>query len=206
MLVTFVIYFAVQSLSIPNFDSSCVSSLNSDNQADWKEKILLTLDWMNLDLTLRMDESSVPMESSTQTKKTSYERWEQSNRLSFMYFKSSIRKRIRGSIPNCAKVKEYLKAIEQQFETSDKAMASTLMTKMCPMKFNGIKGVREHKMKMRDIATQLKSSKIEMSKSFLVHFIIYFFPTKYGPFNISHNTHKKKWSINELLTMCMQKE
>ena len=161
---------------------------------------------MNLDLTLRMDESSVPMESSTQTKKTSYERWEQSNRLSFMYFKSSIRKRIRGSIPNCAKVKEYLKAIEQQFETSDKALASTLMTKMCPMKFNGIKGVREHKMKMRDIATQLKSSKIEMSKSFLVHFIIYFFPTKYGPFNISHNTYKKKWSINELLTMCMQKE
>ena len=103
-------------------------------------------------------------------------------------------------------MKEYLKAIKQQFETSDKALASTLMTKMCPMKFNGIKGVREHKMKMRDIAAQLKSSEIEMSKSFLVHFIIYFFPTKYGLFNISHNTHKKKWCINELLTMCMQKE
>ncbi|RVX13113.1 hypothetical protein CK203_017862 [Vitis vinifera] len=99
-----------------------------------------------------MDEPSVPMESSTQTKKTSYERWEQSNRLSFMYFNSSIGKRIRGSIPNCAKAKEYLKAIEQQFETSDKALFSTLMTKMCPMKFNGIKGVREHIMKMRDIA------------------------------------------------------
>ena len=106
------------------------------------------------------------MESSTQTKKTSYERWEQSNRLSFMYFKSSIRKRIRGSIPNCAKVKEYLKAIEQQFETSDKALASTLMTKMCPMKFNGIKGVREHKMKMRDIAAQLSHRRLKCLSHF----------------------------------------
>ena len=62
------------------------------------------------------------------------------------------------------KVKEYLKAIKQQFETSDKALTITLMTKMCSMKFNGIKGVREDIMEMKDIAAQLKSLEIEMSK------------------------------------------
>ncbi|RVW78303.1 hypothetical protein CK203_055785 [Vitis vinifera] len=62
------------------------------------------------------------------------------------------------------KVKEYLKAIKQQFETSDKALTITIMTKMCSMKFNGIKGVREDIMEMKDIAAQLKSLEIEMSK------------------------------------------
>ena len=62
------------------------------------------------------------------------------------------------------KVKEYLKAIKQQFETSDKALTITIMTKMFSMKFNGIKGVREDIMEMKDIAAQLKSLEIEMSK------------------------------------------
>ena len=88
--------------------------------------------------------------------------------------------------------------------SSDKALASTLMSKMCFMKFNGTKGVREHIMEMRDITTQLKSLEIEMSESFLVHFILNSLPSKYEPFKISYNTHKEKWSINELLTMCVQ--
>ena len=45
-----------------------------------------------------------------------------------------------------------------------------------------------------------------MSKSFLVHFILNTLPSEYGPFRISYNTHEDKWSINELMTMCVQKE
>ena len=86
---------------------------------------------MDLDLALCVDEPLVPTESSIQIEKASYEHWERSNRLSLMFIKSSIGKSIYGSISECAKVKEYLKAIEQQFEASDKALASTLMTKMC---------------------------------------------------------------------------
>ena len=61
-----------------------------------------------------------------------------------MFIKSYVEKSIRGSIPDCAKLKEYLKAIKKQFETSDKVLANTLMTKMYFMKFNGTKGVREY--------------------------------------------------------------
>ena len=61
-------------------------------------------------------------------------------------------------------------------------------------------------MEMRDIAIQLKSLEIEMSESFFIHFILNSLPTEYGPFKISYNTHKEKWSINELLTMCVQEE
>ena len=76
------------------------------------------------------------------------------------------------------------------------------MTKMCSMKFDGTKGVCKHIMEIRDIAAQFKSLEIEMFESFLVHFILNSLPSEYEPFNISYNTYKEKWSINELLTMC----
>ena len=43
-----------------------------------------------------------------------------------------------------------------------------------------------------------------MFESFLVHFILNTLSLKYGSFKISYNTHKDKWSINELMTMYVQ--
>ncbi|XP_059450912.1 uncharacterized protein LOC132181688 [Corylus avellana] len=80
------------------------------------------------------------------------------------------------------------------------------MNKLSIMKHDKSRSVREHIMEMRDIAAQLKSLEIEISESFLVHFILNSLPVEYGPFKISYNTHKEKWSINELLTMCVQEE
>ena len=45
-----------------------------------------------------------------------------------------------------------------------------------------------------------------MSETFLVHYILNTLPQQCGPFKISYNTHKDKWSINELMTMCVQEE
>ena len=61
-------------------------------------------------------------------------------------------------------------------------------------------------MQMRDITTQLMKLEIDMSESFLGNFILNTLPHQYGPFKISYNTHKDKWSINELMTMCVQEE
>lgn len=71
---------------------------------------------------------------------------------------------IRGSIPECKNVYELLKAIDEHFESSDKALASTLLTKLSSMKLTSVRGVRVHIMQVRDIATQLKSLEVEMSK------------------------------------------
>jgi len=43
----------------------------------------------------------------------------------------------------------------------------------------------------------------KMFESFFVHFILYSVSSKYRHFRISCNTHKKKWWINELLTICV---
>ena len=54
-------------------------------------------------------------------------------------------------IPKCKMFKELLKAIDEQFEPSDKTLASILMAKLLSMKLTSVKGVCEHIMKMRDI-------------------------------------------------------
>nr|CAN78670.1 hypothetical protein VITISV_042174 [Vitis vinifera] len=123
-----------------------------------------------------------------------------------MYIETKISDGIRDSIEQHENVRELLKAIDEQFVTSDKALVSTLIMKFTSLKLTGIKGVCEHIMEMRHIVAQLKKLEVEMSESFLVHFILNTLPPQFGPFKISYNAYKDKWSINELITMCVQEE
>ncbi|EOY03584.1 Uncharacterized protein TCM_018693 [Theobroma cacao] len=108
---------------------------------------------------------------------------------------------IHRSILDYKNAKKLMEAIDEQFESLDKALASSLMSKFTSMKLTGVKGVCEHIMQMRDINAQLKSLKMEISYDFLVHFVLNSLPSQYNAFRISYNTHKDKWSINELLTI-----
>ena len=168
--------------------------------------MLLALGCMDIDLALRIDEPETPTEQSTQANCALYERWERSNRLGMMVIKTHISQSIRGSIPECRTVKELMGANDEQFVSSDKAQASTLMAKLCSMRFKGTQNVRGHIMEMRDVSAQLKALDVDFSKSFLVHFILTSLPADYTAFKVSYMTHKEKWSVNELLNMCVQEE
>ena len=183
-----------------------IPELRGDNYKIWKERILLHLGYMDIDYAIRKSEPPEVTEESTPTEVALYERWEKSNRLSVMFIKTKITAGIRGYVEQYNKVQDLLKAIGEQFVTSDKALASTLIMKFSSIRITSVRGVREHIMQMRDIAAQLKKLGIDMSDSFLVHFILNTLPHQYGPFKIFYNTHKDKWSINELMTMCVQEE
>ncbi|XP_020106257.1 uncharacterized protein LOC109722574 [Ananas comosus] len=183
-----------------------VSILNGSNYSKWKEQIMFILGYMDLDLALRAEQPPKIVGPMSPQQEFAQEKWERSNRLSLMLIKSRVSKSIRGSIPKYDKAKDYLKAIEEQFVNSDKVLASTLMDKLSSTKYSGNGSIRKHIMEMRDIAAQLTALEVTISDSFLVHFILNSLPSEYGPFQISYNTHKDKWSINELLTMCVQKE
>ncbi|RVW85479.1 Copia protein [Vitis vinifera] len=138
----------------------------------WKERILLQLGCMDIDYAIRKDEPHKITDTTTPEQILLYERWEKSNCLSVMYIKTKISAGIRGSIEQHENVRELLKVIDEQFVTSDKALASTLIMKFTSLKLTGIRGVREHIMEIRDIVAQLKKLEVEMSESFLVHFIL----------------------------------
>ncbi|KAJ4710178.1 hypothetical protein OWV82_016395 [Melia azedarach] len=126
---------------------------------------------MDIDYAIRKDES-IFTEASSQAEIALYERWERSNRLSMMFIKTKISASIRGSVDQHDNVKALLKATDEQFETSDKALASTLIMKFSSMRLTNVRGVREHIMQMRDIAAQLKTLQVEMFEFFLVHYIL----------------------------------
>ena len=189
------------------FDIKCdIPELKGDNYKIWKERILLHLWWMDIDYAIRKDEPPPLTKTSEQVEIFSYDCWEQSNSLSIIFIKPKISAGIRGSVEQYMKVKELLKAIEEQFKTSDNVLTSTLINEFSSLRLTNIKGMRDHIMQMRDIVAQLKTLEIEMSYTFLVHYILNTLPQAYVPFKISYNTYKDKLSINELLNICVQEE
>lgn len=99
---------------------------------------------MDIDYAIRKDEPPALTNTSTVVDITLYERWERSNRLSMMFIKTKISVGIRGSIDQHEKVRDLLKAIYDQFVTSDKALASTLIIQFSSLRVTSVKGVREH--------------------------------------------------------------
>jgi len=188
-------------------DIKCdIPELKGDNYKVWRERILLHLGWMDIDYAIRKDELLGITETSTPDVVDLYEKWERFNHLFIMFIKTNISASIRSSIDQHEKVKNLLKAIGDQFITSNKALPNTLIMKFSSLKLQGIRGVRDHIMCIRDIVAQLKALEVTMSDSFLVHYILCTLPLQYAPFKISYNTYKDKWSINELMTMCVQEE
>ena len=127
---------------------------------------------MDIDYAIRKDEPDPITETNTAEAVCLYDKWERSNRLSVMFIKTKISTSIRGSVEQIDKVKPLLKAIDEQFVTSDKVIASTLIMQFSSTKLTGITGVRDHIMRMRDIAAQLKSLEVTMSDTFLVHYLL----------------------------------
>ena len=167
-----------------------VPELNGDNYKPWKGRSLPHLGCMNIDYAIRKDEpiltdTSIPVELTLH-------KLEQSNRLSVMFINTKISASIRGSVDQHNDVRALLKAIDEQFETSDKALANTLIMKFSSFWLTSVKGMHKHIMKMRDIATQLKNLEVDIYETFLVHYILNTLLIQYGSLKISYNTHKDK--------------
>ncbi|XP_019155832.1 PREDICTED: uncharacterized protein LOC109152642 [Ipomoea nil] len=199
-------FTASQSVTHTNLNIE-VPELRGDNYKIWKERVLLSLGWKGLDFAIHNEKPPVPAEDSTQDDIALYERCNKSNRLSTMYIKAKISDGIQGSVSEKHKdVQALLKSIDDQFVTSEKALASTLIMRFSSLRLTSVKGVREHIMELRDIVAQLKTLGVDMSDDFVVYYALYILPSPYGPFKIYYNTHKEKWSINNLMTMCVQEE
>ncbi|KAK3002003.1 hypothetical protein RJ639_020929 [Escallonia herrerae] len=199
-------YYLAYSPAVITGYLSSIESLSGTNFRKWKEQISIILGVMDLDYALWVDAPAALTAESSTEQKAAYEKWERSNRISLMIMKGSITTAIRGAIPDSDNAKLYLAHIEEQFQGSSKAHATTLITKMVTLKYSGSNGVREHILRMNDMASQLKGLDMEISEGFLVHFIMTSLPAQFGPFKINYNTQKEKWKMSELISMCVQEE
>ena len=135
---------------------------------------------MDIDYYIRKDEPPIN-EINTQSKIFLYEQWTHFKRLSVMFIKTKISTSIHGSLEQYNNVKVLLKASDEQFETSEKALESSLIMKFSSMRLTSVRNVREHIMKMRELGAQLKILEVEIYKTFPMHYIF--------------NTYLKIWSL-----------
>ncbi|XP_028769731.1 uncharacterized protein LOC114727185 [Neltuma alba] len=126
----------------------------STNYANWRDDVLLQLGCMDLDYALRYEKPPrLDDASNDKEAKERYELWERSNHLSLLLIQQRITRSIRGAIPKCETAKGYLEALDKQFKPIDKQMVGAIMSELCVMRLTGIGGVRQHIMKMRDLAS-----------------------------------------------------
>ena len=152
---------------------------------------------MDLYLALRMKQPTSTPEASNEVK---IEKWDRSNLMCIMIMKRSIPEAFRGSISEGENAKKFIDEIEQYFAKNEKAKTSNLLTKLISMKYKGVI------MEMFNLTSKLKALKLELGEDLLVQLVLISLPAHFGQFKVSYNTQKDKWSLNELISHCVQEE
>ena len=124
-----------------------------------------------------------------------------------MILKCSIVDAIKGSIPECKTVKEYLDRVAAQFVGSSKAYASTLTKQFINMRYDG-SGIRAYIQKMCSMVAKMsKYFKTALPDEFVVHVIMQSLPKEYETFHVNYNnTVKDQWTLDQLMAQCVQEE
>ena len=90
--------------------------------------------------------------------------------------KNMIEPAIMGSIPECGTVTEYLDKIKSQFIGSSKTYATQLIKQLVTERYLGNGGIREHILRMSNLASKLKPMDLALKDEFLIHLIFAFLP------------------------------
>ena len=141
--------------------------------------------------------------NSSADERSFHDAWERSNRIKLMFMRMTIASNIKTTILNTKNAKEFLKFVEiiSKSESAGKSRAGTLMTMLTIIKFDGSHSMHEHVIEMINTTAKLKSMEMEVGEKFLVQFFINSLLSKYGTFQMSYNTIKYEWSVNELYSM-----
>jgi hypothetical protein len=133
-------------------------------------------------------------------------KWDASNHKCLMVIKSSIKEAIRGGIPDCEIVKEHLKKVESQFTGSSKTYASTIIKRLVTEKYSFSSRVREHILKMSNMASKLVLMDMRLKDEFIVHLVMSLLPKEFEASEINYNSQPESWGIEKLIAMFIQEE
>ncbi|XP_073314111.1 uncharacterized protein [Primulina huaijiensis] len=200
---------AKDSVNVANISAnlSSVPVLNGTNFKDRKENIEIVLRCMDMDLAIRMEKPTTPTAISSSKERDRFEKWDRSNRMSLMIIKRAIPEVFKGAVSeDITNAKEYLAEIEKRIAKSDRAETSTILKSLISMKYKGKANIREYIMEMSNLALKLKALKLDLHEDLLVHLILISLRVQFNHFKVSFNCQKETWSLNELISHCVQEE
>ena len=82
----------------------------------------------------------------------------------------TIANNLKTTLPKTNDTKEFMKFVEKRSQTIDKSFASTLMSTLITMKYNGSCTMHEHVLEMTTLAAKLKILGMNVNEYFLVQF------------------------------------
>ena len=168
---------------------------------------MIVLGVMDLDLAFRVARPTELTEQSTVAERCEIEKWDRLNRMSLMIMKRVIPEAFRSTMfDQVTTTKEFLQEIEKQFAKNEKSEISTLLANIISMRYKGKRNIWEYIMEMPHLASKLKALKLELSEDLLMHLVLISLPTQFSQFKVSYNYQKDSWSLNELISHCVQEE
>ncbi|PRQ40949.1 putative RNA-directed DNA polymerase [Rosa chinensis] len=123
-----------------------------------------------------------------------------------LIIKRTMSETVRGSVPDEGIAREYLTNISEMYQESEKAETGQLLDSLITMQYSDSTGVREHIMKMIETATKLRDLHISIDDQFIVHMALNSLTPKFSQLKTAYHTQKDKWSLNELIAICVQEE
>ncbi|XP_068328643.1 uncharacterized protein [Pyrus communis] len=142
--------------------SSSGTSAGGSNCKKWRREIGLLLTLNEFDIALDTPKP-VLTDQSTRAEKADAERWHE----------LAI---------------DYLKAIEKKFKESQKAEISQYMAMLTTYKIEGTSSIRDHTMRITDVAEKLNSLDVNIGEIQLVFMILQALPSRYTQLKVSYNT------------------
>ncbi|KAL0455710.1 UNVERIFIED_CONTAM: hypothetical protein Slati_0910200 [Sesamum latifolium] len=61
-------------------------------------------------------------------------------------------------------------------------------------------------MEISHLTSKFKALKLDLSEDLSLHLILISLPTQFSQFKVSYNCQKETWSLNELVSQCVQEE
>jgi molybdopterin converting factor small subunit len=122
-----------------------------------------------------------------------------------LVIKERISEGIRGAIPDCKTAVEYLEKVESQFTGSSKAYASSLIKRLVSEKYTS-ESVRDHILRMSNVAARLKPLDLAIKDGFLIYLIFNSLLKEFETFEVNYNSMNDKWTLEKFIAMCVQEE
>lgn len=126
--------------------------------------------------------------------------------MSLMIMQHTIPETFRGPMSKQNVAKLFLTELEERFAKNKKVETSVLLATLVSMRYKGNGNIREYIMEMSHLASKLKALKLELSDELLVHFVLISLPSQFNHFKVSYNCQREKWTLNELISHCVQEE
>jgi hypothetical protein len=110
-----------------------------------------------------------------------------------------------GAILECETIVEYLEKVESQFTDCSKAYVTTLIKRLTMEKYSR-GGVRDHILRMSNVAVMLNPLDLAIKDGFLIY-LIFNSPLKvFETFEVNYNSMNEMWTLEKFIAMCVQEE